>query len=233
VRVPALAGVKITPNARVGTLPSGAFLIMTPRAPARAARSRRSSATSCARRSPSSRKTVSFVQPARLDPAFVLQCRRPPSRSFVTLHHAARKPKLVVVLVGERKDSQTYVRMKTKVRPSECARAGRDVSVGSPRCRRVRPQACQEAGMESVLVRPCALAREWPNELTRECPQHNLSETVPQVLRCGWRAGAALMCAQAELEDLIRKLNADPTVDGILVQARQRAWKLQQCQLIA
>ncbi|KAJ7551498.1 hypothetical protein O6H91_06G018000 [Diphasiastrum complanatum] len=67
-----------------------------------------------------------------------------------------RVPGLAVVIVGERKDSQTYVRMKRK--------------------------ACAEVGIKSINV--------------------DLPENV----------------SQAELLDTVLELNADPTVDGILVQ---------------
>jgi len=65
-------------------------------------------------------------------------------------------PALAVILVGERKDSQTYVRMKTK--------------------------ACNEVGVEPV--------------------EHTLPEDV----------------SEAKLMEVVAELNADPKVNGILVQ---------------
>uniref|UniRef100_A0A0G4FB29 Uncharacterized protein n=1 Tax=Chromera velia CCMP2878 TaxID=1169474 RepID=A0A0G4FB29_9ALVE len=71
-------------------------------------------------------------------------------------HGAEQKPKLAVVLVGDRKDSATYVGMKEK--------------------------ACAECGIESVLIR-------MPAEVTQE-----------------------------DVQAKVKELNADDSVDGILVQ---------------
>ena len=76
--------------------------------------------------------------------------------ALVARHPSGAAPKLAVVLVGARKDSQTYVRMKTR--------------------------ACAEVGIESLQV-------DIPADVTQE----------------------ALLAA-------VDALNADPSVNGILVQ---------------